>query len=388
MTILGIGTQNNSPIIGINQSVEFIDGTPTLKDGDIAVGDFNNDGLNDILLTGRNAVNTPQAAIYYQRSDKKFAKVPNISLDGLYNSTADWVDYDVDGDLDLIMTGLDANSIQRTFFYKSNTGVKKNTAPSMPTNLRVIDKGNGFVEFKWDPSTDDYSSFLGYNIRLGTTPGGSELSNTMSNLQTGSRLLTVTPPLFINSYTTQLSPGRYYWSVQGIDQGYQGSTFATDQIFDLKYEWKLLNQIDIVDRRVSPMSNPKFALLDIDNDNDLDLIYGSSNDRKVYLYQEKEYQLVSKNIGDRDRGFENIVAGDVNNDGKIDLVINGTDKQLVIYLNTGGDFSEAYRLTNNGLLQTKLKIIDVKINREGLDIGVIKNDLEENSEHRLGNKSN
>jgi len=194
--------------------------------------------------------------------------------------------------------------------------------------------------------------------------------------------------LFINSYTTQLSPGRYYWSVQGIDQGYQGSTFATDQIFDLKYEWKLLNQIDIVDRRVSPMSNPKFALLDIDNDNDLDLIYGSSNDRKVYLYQEKEYQLVSKNIGDRDRGFENIVAGDVNNDGKIDLVINGTDKQLVIYLNTGGDFSEAYRLTNNGLLQTKLKIIDVKINREGLDIGVIKNDLEENSEHRLGNKSN
>jgi hypothetical protein len=360
LTILGIGTQNNTPIIGINQSVDFIDGTPTLKDGDIAVGDYNNDGLNDILLTGRNAVNTPQAAIYYQRSDKKFAKVPNISIDGLYNSTADWVDYDVDGDLDLIMTGLDANSIQRTFFYKSNTGVKQNTAPSMPSNLRVIDKGNGFVEFKWDASTDDYSSFLGYNIRLGTTPGGSELSNTMSNLQTGSRLLTVTPPLFINSYTTQLSPGRYYWTVQGIDQGYQGSTFATEQIFDLKYEWKLLNQIDIVDRSVSPMSNPKFALLDIDNDNDLDLIYGSSTERKVYLYQEKEYQLVSKNIGYG--GIENIVAGDVNNDGKIDLIINGTDKQLLIYLNTGGDFSEAYRLTNNGLLQTKLKITDVNNN--------------------------
>jgi sugar lactone lactonase YvrE len=360
LTILGIGTQNNSPIIGINQSVDFIDGTPTLKDGDIAVGDYNNDGLNDILLTGRNAVNTPQAAIYYQISDRKFAKVPNISIDGLYNSTADWVDYDVDGDLDLIMTGLDANSVQQTFFYKSNTGVKKNTAPSMPSNLRVIDKGNGFVEFKWDPSTDDYSSFFGYNIRLGTTPGGSELSNTMSNLQTGSRLLTVTPPLFINSYTTQLSPGRYYWSVQGIDQGYQGSTFATEQIFDLKYEWKLLNQIDIVDRSISPMSNPKFALLDIDNDNDLDLIYGSSTDRKVYLYQEKEYQLVSKNIGYG--GIENIVSGDVNNDGKIDLIINGTDKQLVIYINTGGDFSEAYRLTNNGLLQTKLKIIDVNNN--------------------------
>jgi sugar lactone lactonase YvrE len=360
LTILGIGTQNNSPIIGINQSVDFIDGTPTLKDGDIAVGDYNNDGLNDILLTGRNAVNTPQAAIYYQRSDKKFAKVPNISIDGLYNSTVDWVDYDVDGDLDLIMTGLDANSIQQTFFYKSNTGAKKNTAPSMPSNLRVIDKGNGFVEFKWDASTDDYSSFLGYNIRLGTTPGGSELSNTMSNLQTGSRLLTVTPPLFINSYTTQLSPGRYYWTVQGIDQGYQGSTFATEQIFDLKYEWKLLNQIDIVDRSVSPMSNPKFALLDIDNDNDLDLIYGSSTDRKVYLYQEKEYKLVSKNIGYG--GIENIIAGDVNNDGKIDLMINGTDKQLVIYLNTGGDFSEAYRLTNNGLILTKLKIIDVNNN--------------------------
>ena len=360
LTIFGIGTQSNTPSIAINQSVNFIGGIPSLKDGDIAVGDYNNDGLNDILFTGRNAVNTPQALLYYQKSDKTFAKDPNISIDGLYNSTADWVDYDVDGDLDLIMTGLDVNSVQQTFFYKSNTGVKKNTAPSMPSNLQVTDKGNGFVEFKWDSSTDDYSSFFGYNIRLGTSPGGSELSNTMSNLQTGSRLLTAIPPLFINSYTTQLSPGRYYWSVQGIDQGFQGSPFATEQIFDLKYEWKLLNQRDIVDRNVSPMSNPKFALLDIDNDNDLDLVYGSSSDRKVYLYKDKEYQLVSKNIGYG--GVENIVAGDVNNDGKIDLVINGTDKQLVIYLNTGGDFSEAYRLTNNGLIQTKLKIIDVNNN--------------------------
>jgi hypothetical protein len=37
---------------------------------------------------------------------------------------------------------------------------------------------------------DDFSSSLGYVLRLGTTAGGTELSNTESDITTGRRLIT------------------------------------------------------------------------------------------------------------------------------------------------------------------------------------------------------
>ena len=66
---------------------------------------------------------------------------------------------------------------------------------------------------------DDFSSNLGYNIKLGTTPGGSELSNTLSDLSTGQRLISQTAPFHKNSFETDLYPNNYYISVQSIDDG-------------------------------------------------------------------------------------------------------------------------------------------------------------------------
>ena len=74
-----------------------------------------------------------------------------------------------------------------------------------------------------------------------------------------------------------LSPGNYYWSVQSVDQGLKGSEFSEEQTFQLTYEWKLLNQGGIIDRTIAALDNPIVKLTDIDADNDMDLVYGSSS---------------------------------------------------------------------------------------------------------------
>ncbi|WP_165372120.1 FG-GAP-like repeat-containing protein [Emticicia agri] len=357
LTIMGLGaTGGSNPNFGANTYLSFLTGNVARKNGAIAAGDFNNDGLTDILVSGENAAATGQSQLYYQKSNGSF-ELSDIALAALRNSTADWVDYDVDGDLDLIMTGIHATNGQTTVLYKNDAGVKHNQAPAAPTNLTVTDLGNGFVKLSWDKPSDDYSTFLGYNIRLGTSPGGTELSNPQSNLQNGSRLITAIPPIYTNSYITQLSPGKYYWSVQAIDQGFQGSPFAAEQIYILQYDWKLINQRGIVNRSINGVDKPKLTLLDIDNDKDLDLILGSSYNRQAYLFDDKIYRPASLNIGFG--GIENLVEGDINNDGLTDVVINSTDKILRVYFNTGGNFSQVYTVSATGLINTKLKLVDM-----------------------------
>jgi hypothetical protein len=56
---------------------------------------------------------------------------------------------------------------------------------------------------------DDFSSSLGYVLRLGTTAGGTELSNTESDITTGRRLITKPAAIYTN-FETQLDPGNYF----------------------------------------------------------------------------------------------------------------------------------------------------------------------------------
>ncbi|MBR9977418.1 MAG: VCBS repeat-containing protein, partial [Bacteroidetes bacterium] len=79
-----------------------------LYNGDAAWGDFDNDGLHDIVITsGENCFN---ASLYKQNPDHSFANMTyNAGVDAVYSLGAVWVDYNNDGALDLCVateTGL------------------------------------------------------------------------------------------------------------------------------------------------------------------------------------------------------------------------------------------------------------------------------------------
>jgi hypothetical protein len=385
-----IGENNKMSILssGINQSgnIELysneplinpigaasVDLFPKLKNGDISVVDFNNDGLNDILFIGEDVTGTPQTKLYIQNSIGNF-KLSTINLLGLRNSTVNWVDYDNDGDLDLFLTGIASIGGAKTLLYKSEILNKRNAAPAIPSGLVAEDLGNGKIKFQWTPPSDDYSASLGYVVRLGKTPGGTELSNTESNLLTGDRLITKLAPIYTNFYEMQLDPGKYYWSVQAVDSGLKGGAFAAESTFTLTYDWKILNQGGIIDRSVNGNEAPFVKLADLDNDNDLDLVYGNSSGSGSQILQFDGKRLIAQenttvtNIGNFTK-ISSSDVGDIDGDKKADILVNyleGTTNKLVILTS-----SNTVLQVGDGLFKSKSRMVD--INNDGkLDIVII-----------------
>ncbi|MCP6769578.1 fibronectin type III domain-containing protein, partial [Klebsiella pneumoniae] len=74
---------------------------------------------------------------------------------------------------------------------------------------------------------------LSYNLRVGTTPGGSDIVAPQAS-STGYRRLVETgnAQLGLTARLGALKPGtNYYWSVQAVDTAFAGSAFATGGLF-------------------------------------------------------------------------------------------------------------------------------------------------------------
>ena len=87
-----------------NGSYDFSGISTALHSGDITTGDFDNNGGTDIVITGEDDNGTAITELYWEGGGQyqKF----DVDLEGLRESTAEWVDYDMDGDLDLFLNGL------------------------------------------------------------------------------------------------------------------------------------------------------------------------------------------------------------------------------------------------------------------------------------------
>lgn len=201
-----------------------------IASGSVDWGDYDNDGDLDILSTG-----TYEAKVY-QNNNGNFIDI-NAPITGVYNAgnrSVAWGDYDNDGDLDVLLIGRENNDpINRVGKIFRNNTVISNTTPTTPTNLNALVNSTS-VTLNWNPATDNQTpqNGLTYNLRVGTTPGDSDIMSPMA-ADSGTRKVVQMGNANQNTNWTlnNLKPGKYYWSVQAIDSAFDGSAFATEGTF-------------------------------------------------------------------------------------------------------------------------------------------------------------
>lgn len=199
--------------------------------------DVNNDGNIDILLSGsNNALGIePFTKLYLNDGSGNFTASED-SLEQLALSVASWGDFNNNGKLDLMLAGYDKDNQTYVTYLYENISSTPNSRPSIPTGLSE-EISTDIVKLLWDESFDPETGTesITYNLRVGTIPGASDIYSAMSLQESGLRSI----PAFGNTNHNTLwqirglEPGEYYWSVQAVDNGFLASEFAAEKTFTI-----------------------------------------------------------------------------------------------------------------------------------------------------------
>jgi predicted nucleotidyltransferase len=93
-------------------------GLTAVDNGSVAWGDYDNDGDADILLTGHGPMGRV-STVYRNDGGAAFTDSGAV-LTGVNSSSAAWGDHDNDGDLDILLTGLENASTARSIVYHND----------------------------------------------------------------------------------------------------------------------------------------------------------------------------------------------------------------------------------------------------------------------------
>ncbi|HYG23042.1 MAG TPA: FG-GAP-like repeat-containing protein [Verrucomicrobiae bacterium] len=194
-------------------------------------GDYNNDGRLDVVTMGTSGGGVRSTRVWQNNPDG-FVQVP-ANLPAANQGTVAWGDYDRDGRLDILQIGYDGFAIFTDIW--RNGSPATNTAPSAPAHLTAQPTSTG-IQLAWYRASDAQTPSIGltHNIRVGTTPGSANVVGPEANLSTGQRFVARmgNAQMRTNAFLN-LPPGRYYWSVQGVDTAFEGGPWAPEQSFDV-----------------------------------------------------------------------------------------------------------------------------------------------------------
>ncbi len=185
--------------------------------------DINNDGRQDVLR-----YETVKYNIYLQTD---YGWQPYYSFPFELGGNPRLFDYDVDGDLDILL----ANNSGGYAILLRNDTENRIAPPPAPVNL-VAMAGQDSVIMTWEESTAArHPADFSYNLRVGSTPGGCDIVSPLADVKTGQRRILSQGNILSGKIWKLygLAAGTYYWSVQTIDPGHLGGPFAAEQSFTI-----------------------------------------------------------------------------------------------------------------------------------------------------------
>ncbi len=278
--------------------------------------DFDNDGLLDLLVAGTNTSGTHKVIIYYNNGDDTFDV---LTLANWTNVGYDIGDYNKDGFVDLILSGNDASDDLHLAIFESNSGT---SFTEKRYGLEPFTRGGiAWIDVDADTDLDIVASGLddtGDPVLL------------LYEFQSGSYVpISTSAKGLINGDLQAFDANGdalYEVIISGFDHVGDPQTFlySIDQQFAIsEYQTTL-----------DPYAFNRFALGDFNEDGFLDIgVTGysdpSAESSDLLSNTATSFAVVSPFLDDLDNS--SIELGDLDNDGLLDIVLMGTDETNAKY---------------------------------------------------------
>lgn len=199
--------------------------------------DWDNDGDLDVIVSGYSFTQSRQATDIYLNNGGVFtAYSGNATIPGVSENSIETADIDGDGDLDIIESGYSNNDYKgagsafnsNVSLIITNPTLTKNLPPTKPTNFQVTGTQTQ-LNFSWTAATDATTpqNALSYNMYL-TDATGKWYYDPLADTTTGKLALQKMGNVDLNKgwILKNLPAGNYCAGVQAIDNSLAGSPFA------------------------------------------------------------------------------------------------------------------------------------------------------------------
>jgi uncharacterized repeat protein (TIGR01451 family) len=326
-----IGLHNNRCVDGFSSIGASL---PGLKDGAVAWGDYDNDGDLDLALAGNNYTSFTDnliSRIYRNDGNGVFTDLA-AGLTGLQYSAAAWGDYDNDGDLDLVMNGLDSSYVPQTKLYRNNGN-------STFTTIAAGFAGLNYGTVAWG----DYDGDGDLDLLVAGSNSGWPMTTLYRNNGNGTFSdsgQTLTGLMFSGaSWGDYDRDGDLDLAMTGSTPSYSRATLIYEN-----------NGNGTLTDNSTPLTgvaqgNPAWG--DYDNDGDLDLLIGGSDNSapqtKLYRNDGSGTFTVVNGTGLPSLNSGTMAWGDYDNDGDPDILFSGESSS-----SNNAPMTRVYRNNGNG----------------------------------------
>ena len=305
----------------------------------VAWGDYDNDGDLDILLTGRKGIGADISHIC--RNDAGLFTDIMAGLEGAAISSVAWGDYDNDGDLDVLLSGLDRVYGGPTPYYTRISRIYRNDA-GLFTDIRAGLEGVSVSSVAWGDYDNDGDLDILLTGQISNTAGISRIYRNDVGAFTD-----------IGAGLQEVLHSSVAWGDYDNDgdldvllTGYDAPPLVEISRISRIYRNDVGAFTDI-GAGLQGVSSSSVAWGDYDNDGDLDILLtgnGASNTGISRIYRNDAGMFTDIGAGLEGVYSSSVAWGDYDNDGDLDILLTGYGASYTgisrIYRNDAGVFTD------------------------------------------------